>query len=433
MRKAVAPSAFAKAMTDRKGARTFVLLLALVIPFGVRAKISHPELLTVTEDSFTLYWETDQATACRVEYGGQISRRDQSEEEKDRPSLFHLLEVKGLQPGTEYFYQIKCGEEKSGPTPRSPEQLTTRALPGGKLLFSFAVMNDLHIAEEAAGLMLLPGAKKASLTPGFKWKDPNDPYWNFTNRSAVRQINLRQPDFTIVNGDLSSWFTEDEFGIAKQMLDKLQMPYYVLRGNHDRQGAEPEDWFMKVFQLERSYYSFEHGGFLFIGLDSVRLKDGLEEIGAEEWAWLENLLKERSSLPTFIFSHYQMGIGAPGINKNDQKRFLDLLSRNPQVVACFYGHTHGARIVDLKVGDRSLPQIIVPTTKEYPGGFGLVRVFETGFTYNFEPLDCDECLEWRSITMGEYFGMAPRINGGTLQDRNLVNPFPPSIQALFKK
>ncbi len=410
----------------------FSIVLIGWFPSFLAAKISRPELLTVTEDSFTLYWETDQATGCRVEYGGQISRRDQSQEEKGGQGLFHLLKVNGLKPGTEYFYQIKCGKEISGQTPLSPEKLTTLTLPDGKLLFSFAVMNDLHINEEAAGLMLLPGAKKASLTPGFKWKDPNDPYWNFTNRSAVRQINGLSPELVIVNGDLTSWFTEAEFKLAKQMLDGLQMPYYPLRGNHDRQGAEPEDWFKKAFHLERSYYAFKQGGFLFICLDSIRLKDGWEEITPEQWTWLENTLKEHTGVPSFIFSHYPLALGGAGINKNDRKKFLDILSAYPQIIACFYGHKHGAKIGLLKLGGREIPQILVPTTKEYPAGFALVRVFENGIVYNFQPEDCENCLEWRSVTMGEYSGMAPRINGGTLQDRNFLYPFPEQIQNLIK-
>jgi len=410
-----------------------LLLFIFAVPFCANAQISNSELLTVTENSFAVYWETDQARICKVIYGANQAKLDQSQAESGQAGKFHFLEVKGLKSGVGYFYQIQCGEEKSRGMRLSPGKLTTLALPEGKLLFSFAIISDLHIKEDLAGLMLLPGARRASLMPGFKWKDPNDPYWNFTNRNAVERINQLQPDFTIVNGDLTSWFTKEEYEIAKNFLDKLQKPYYVLRGNHDRVGDQPEDWLKKVFQLDQSYYSFSHQGFRFICLDSIRLADGFEEIAPAEFAWLENILKEDARVPTFIFTHYQMGIGAPGINQDDRKRFLSILEQNPQVIACFYGHQHGAKIQFLKFGDREVPQIIVPTPKEYPGGFALVRVFENGLVYNFQALDCDNCLEWRSITMGEYFGLAPRINGGKLTDRNLVYPFPEAIQEQKKK
>jgi len=413
--------------------RVFVLLFVFIIPFLVYAGISNPELLSVTENSFALYWDTDKAELCAINYGATRSNMDKSWAESGKPKKFHFLEVKGLKPGKEYYYQIKCGQEKSRQTRMSPGRFTTLTLPAGKQLFSFAVLTDMHIKEDVAGLILLPGAKNASLIPGFKWKDPDDPYWNFTNRNAIERINQLKPDFTIVNGDLTSWFTEDEFLIAKQMLDKLQMPYYVLRGNHDRVEDQPEDWFKKVFGLKQSYYSFEQGGFLFICLDSVRLKDGWEDISQEQWQWLESTLRGNALEPTFIFTHYQIGIGAPGINKDDQKRFLSILEQNPQTIACFYGHQHGARVEMLKFGERTVPQIIVPTAKEYPSGFALVRVFETGFVYNFQSTDCENCLEWRSITRGEYFGLAPEINGGSLSERNFVYHFPLEIQALVKK
>jgi len=409
-----------------------VMVCGLAFPFAGRAQVKFAELVTVTEDSFSLYWATEKPQTCVLKYGTGWSRLDQKKNESGKPSQYHFMTIAGLSPGAKYFYQLECDGSLARSTWLNPGKLKTQLLPQGRLLFSFALVTDIHIKEDVAGLITLPIKRAPALSPGFVWKYPVDDYWAFTIRNAIEQINALPIDFTIVDGDLSAWFNKDEFELAKSYLDKLQKPYYVLRGNHDRQGVHPEDWFKKVFKLDQSYYSFEHKGFRFICLDDTRLSDGWGEISNDEFSWLEKELAAHKSQPTFIFIHRPEGLGSPDIKKPTSSRFQRILSQNPQVLSCFYGHGHYAKIRMAGFGDHVIPQIMVPATKEYPSGFGIIRVYESGMVYNFHRTDCDDCLEWSAITRHEYFGLAPLTLDGKLKDRNLIYQFPNPIAETTK-
>jgi len=424
---------------SKNNRRTYPIILALFclapasFSLPAAAKILFAELVTVTEHSFELYWATDQPQTCLVKYGGNQSQLDQKKTEPGRAAAYHFLSVNNLQPGVKYFYELECRGAKAPRSRLSPGTLVTQTLPSGNLLFSFAVMTDLHQGETVAGLILLPISWLPALSPGFTWKYPVDNYWAFTARNAVEQINQYPIDFTVVDGDLSAFYSRDEFESAKNLLDHLQKPYYVLRGNHDRVGEQPEDWFKKVFNLEESAYSFSHQGFLFLCLDDTRLEDGLGEIPEKEFIWLEKKLAANKNLPTFIISHRPDELGAPDISKETVARFRAVLEKNPQVIACIHGHGHKAQIKMLKTAGQDLPIIMVPSTKEYPSGFGIIRVFENGLAYNFHRTNCADCLEWSATTRREYFGRAPSVLFGQISDRNLVYPFPEAIRALVKK
>jgi hypothetical protein len=99
------------------------------------------------------------------------------------------------------------------------------------------------------------------------------------------------------------------------------------------------------------------------------------------------------------------------------------------VVGVFNAHTHRAKVTRVPSFTKDVPHIEVPAVKEYPVGYGMVRVYEGGFMYNFFTTPCQDCLEWNHITRGEYFGFAPQMLNHRLSDRNLVYIFPPPLRA----
>jgi 3',5'-cyclic AMP phosphodiesterase CpdA len=165
-------------------------------------------------------------------------------------------------------------------------------------------------------------------------------------------------------------------------------------------------------------------------MDDSRLSDGWGEISEKGFQWLEKTLADHKDEPTFIFSHHPNALGGPDIGKQTTARFRAIMDKNPQIIACVYGHKHRAKIVMLKSAGGEIPQIIVPSTKEYPSGFGIVRVYQSGMVYNFHRTDCADCLEWSAITRHEYYGLAPVKLLGKLSDRNMVYQFPDSIQKM---
>jgi 3',5'-cyclic AMP phosphodiesterase CpdA len=237
-------------------------------------------------------------------------------------------------------------------------------------------------------------------------------------RAVIADINASEAAFTVVNGDLTSWFTREEFEMVRERLDHLDAPYHVTRGNHDRVEDAPEDYFKAVFELQSSWRSFDHQGYHFVLLDDNRLDNGLHGFPPEEFAWLQQDLESHHHMPTFIFSHRPFGAGSLVIDPRIRGRLLELLAAHSQVMAVFNGHSHKARVTRT-AATGSLPFIEVPAVKEYPVGYGRVRVYEDGFMYNYMFADCPDCREWHFLTRNEYWGLGPQVLLKRVEDRNL--------------
>jgi hypothetical protein len=89
---------------------------------------------------------------------------------------------------------------------------------------------------------------------------------------AVRKLNLLQPEFVVSVGDLIMGKTEDRQKIDAEwqefmgFVDRLQMPFFYLPGNHDITNPVMEEEWIKRFG--RLYYHFVYQDVLFLCLDS---------------------------------------------------------------------------------------------------------------------------------------------------------------------
>ncbi len=402
-------------------------------------EIFNEELVTVTDTSIIITWRTDEKGDSKVLIGtspDNLSEYDCREERTE----YHYCEVTGLTPGTEYYYRTKSGEITGTTNEYSPGTVRTLTTPSGKFLFQFATLNDVHVGEEVAGLIII-GDKV--LNEGFTWPDENNPYWLFMNTSAVNEINERGAEFVIIKGDITSEHRKEEFEKAKEIFSLFNMPYVVLRGNHDRIDDDPENYYVTVFDIENFaplgnhyiidshghfFISFDYENFHFVGLDSADI-DGGGKICNEQLSWLEGDLTSASTKITFIFLHHPVvaeqgdvaGIAGLLNDKESRERFLQIIGGNPQVKAVFSGHTHRNKVT---YSDKAPGVVFAETgsTKEYPGGYTIYRVYENGYMSNFYKTRCPECREWSEITRGEYdfLGGGQVVLFGKLEDRNYV-------------
>src|SRR5574341_841193 len=79
-------------------------------------------------------------------------------------------------------------------------------------------------------------------------------------RATVRDINsMDSVAFVILSGDITEMGWNAEFDLAKQILDSLNKPYYIVPGNHDTKWSESGcTKFSHVFGADR--FVFEYGG-----------------------------------------------------------------------------------------------------------------------------------------------------------------------------
>jgi 3',5'-cyclic-AMP phosphodiesterase len=138
-------------------------------------------------------------------------------------------------------------------------------------------------------------------------------------------------DFALFNGDL---IHDDPslFGGVKSQYEKLQMPYYVSRGNHDRCNAE--EW--RSTWNQEFNYTFEIEDNAFVVLDTSNIH-GNYVCPDLDWT-AEELLKLRDHRNVFVFMHITPLKWTD--NGTKCKSLVRLFARQKNLRAIFHGHDH---------------------------------------------------------------------------------------------
>ncbi|MDE3059265.1 MAG: PQQ-binding-like beta-propeller repeat protein, partial [Bacteroidota bacterium] len=159
-------------------------------------------------------------------------------------------------------------------------------------------------------------------------------------RISVHDLDtLNNIAFIILSGDITELGWNDQFRLAKSMLDSLNKPYYIIPGNHDTKWSESGcTMFDRVWGNDR--FVFEYGGFRFIGLHEgpiMRMGDG--HFAPEDLRWLDSVLTALpdKKQPLIFITHYPVD---PSID--NWYEITDRLKRfNTQVILCGHGHANG--------------------------------------------------------------------------------------------
>lgn len=128
---------------------------------------------------------------------------------------------------------------------------------------------------------------------------------------VVNQINATSNlDFVLVTGDITEEGDRESLKKAKGVLDKLNIKYYIIPGNHETTWTESGmTAFADIFGGER--FKFEHKGFLFLGFNTgpfIRMGDG--HVVPQDITWLkEELEKYGKEKPAIIVTHYPLKDG----------------------------------------------------------------------------------------------------------------------------
>jgi Icc protein len=200
-------------------------------------------------------------------------------------------------------------------------------MPEGRL--SFLHISDLHILAEEG-----------------RWQHGADTA--VILREAVPMMNALRPDFIVACGDLIGDESEGSYRRLQTLLQPVEAPVHFVMGNHDERAA-----FRRVFRPATSSSAdpvceaFERGGVRFLLLDSILPGKVEGLLAGDQLHWLEAQLTAHPDRPTWIFLHHQplpiyiRWLDALGLQ--NQKEFLEVLNRHPQVEAICYGHVHQVR------------------------------------------------------------------------------------------
>lgn len=199
----------------------------------------------------------------------------------------------------------------------------------------FALVTDLHYADKP------PAGSR-------HYRETLDKF-----AEAAERFSQQRPDFMVELGDLidAADSVESELRwlrrIDREFAAACDDRHYVL-GNHCVDTLTKEEFLGNV-QREKSYYSFDRGGFHFVVLDSCFRSDGEPygrrnfqwtdpNIPAEQLEWLADDLK-KNERKTIVFAHQRLDVSNNyGVNNCEQVR--QILERSGQIQAVFQGHSH---------------------------------------------------------------------------------------------
>jgi hypothetical protein len=196
--------------------------------------------------------------------------------------------------------------------------------------FSFVQISDSHI--------------------GFN-KDPNMDVPG-TLTEAINQIRAlpRKPALLLQTGDVSHLSKAAQFDTAAQIIGTAGLDAHFVPGEHDVLVDETRPFVARFQSREKQgapdggFYSFDHNGVHFIGLNNVSdLKaGGLGNLGATQLAWLQKDLADRpASQPIVVFAHVPLWLvyAEWGWGTDDGAQALALLKRFGSVTV-LNGHIH---------------------------------------------------------------------------------------------
>jgi 3',5'-cyclic AMP phosphodiesterase CpdA len=183
----------------------------------------------------------------------------------------------------------------------------------------------------------------------------------------MHAAELRKPDMLIQMGDFCHPPRKVKSATAfLRTFEQFRGPRHHVIGNHDLDMARSKREILDVWGADRSYYSFDQGGFHFVVLDCnyVRTADGKSldwspdrpyegRISAEQVEWFKRDL-EKTQLATVVISHQGFGpkwSGGVVPNGNEIRAIIatnNRQARGGKVILCMHGHNHldGASVVD---------------------------------------------------------------------------------------
>jgi 3',5'-cyclic-AMP phosphodiesterase len=371
-------------------------------------------------------------------------------------TAYHYAEVTGLEPGRLYGYVALSGGQQAQPTSMQfpvgvggsldfPGTFTTLTTPPGKYLFTLALSNDLHFGETDSGII------EDNWPPSFT-QDPGLPPYPQVMLQAMLG-DLRRPDRgadrLLVAGDLTSDGLLAQSTAVKQLLDgwgTLQRDYFVTRGNHDRSqtgtayqtctvvpsAPDHHDCWGDVFPYRlQQLQHYDAGGLRLVGLDTTMLDAAGGTMNRAQLGELTSLLSRDRDQPTLLFGHHPVTYESAATTEAGPSFDIDrptavalqrLYARTPGVFFHHSGHTHrNKRTFLLDSGQNPIPSVEfleVGATKEYPGGYSLLRLFTGGYMVSYYKNRTPLALAWSQRTRGEYYGLYPHYMLGTIADRN---------------
>ena len=206
-------------------------------------------------------------------------------------------------------------------------------------------------------------------------------------KNVVSQINSRNDlKFVIITGDIAERGRNYQLDSAKLILDQLNIPYYIIPGNHDTKWSESgATHFAKIFKDNK--FVFQYNNTLHIGINSgVLLRGGGGHFTPEDITWVdEQLSKAPKNMEVFFYAHHPLD----GDVDNGYKMINVLKKYN--IKSIFVGHGHVNHLLNFS----GIPSAMGRSSLNNKGLWGYSVVSNTKDSiafYTYNPKDSDKYL-----------------------------------------
>ncbi len=209
-----------------------------------------------------------------------------------------------------------------------------------------------------------------------------------TNRmlkEALGHLNEMRPrpDVVIATGDLADRGLAEEYALLADMLGELEMPVFLVPGNHDDRAALALA-FPGHGYLPRAggflHYAIEDYPVRLIGLDTVVPGEAGGLLCVERLAWFAARLAEAPARPTLVFMHHPPF--ASGVKHMDaiglagSEGFAAIVRQHPEIERILCGHLH--RPIQMRwhgtlasTGPSTAHQVVLDLRHDAPAVFNL--------------------------------------------------------------
>jgi 3',5'-cyclic-AMP phosphodiesterase len=329
---------------------------------------------------------------------------------------YHAAEVDGLEPGCEYDLAVEGAE----PDDWLPARVRTLVEPPGRLVATFATVNDVHFGETRCGVTGDPATD--AIGPILSSDPGSPPYPDVMGRAAVAEIIGLDPEAVIVKGDLTDRGLPEQYDAFLATYGALGDRMHHVRGNHD---AINDPGLVR----ERAPYAVELAGATLAVLDTTGPGGTAGVLSDAQVDWLDELAS-RATRPVFVFAHHpvwNVETTRPVdpdyvIDRDGSIALLEVINRRDRIVGFFAGHTHTNRVRRYERA-RRVPCVEVACGKDYPGAWSEYRVYEGGYSQVMHRISAPDALAWSERCRALIQGIYRDLVLGTIDDRCFTELF----------
>lgn len=157
------------------------------------------------------------------------------------------------------------------------------------------------------------------------------------NLSAVfNEINAMQPQpaFVIMTGDQTETGLPRDWEKYRELCASLKVPLYQVLGNHETKWSDGSKDNLRRFFGQSPRYSFTHGNWRFIALDSSMWMQHHGLLDRSQLSWLQRELEQAPKMPTVLFYHH-----CPGFIPTENELLQVIRPYNVRLILVGHAHT----------------------------------------------------------------------------------------------